>query len=397
MTGCAGTRPGVETGRRLTARMARVAVLHNTLDLRGGADAVCVHTCNALAERHDVTLFTISTSSPETVAEQFDLTLNVRVADPPGADAIAGGFARVAPHTGPQLAARSVLLGAFFRRHADEFDVAVSTANEFSLPLPSVQYVHFPQFNLRHTGAGDGGRLNALWSRLAAPTPGDSEAMRLLANSSWTADVVDDIYGHRPAVCHPPVDPIEGKPWTDREPGIVVLGRVAPDKRTLEAIKAVDGLREAGYDVSCTVVGSAPSAYRNYVDRVRAAALRRPYVTLETDVSRARIRELLGGHRYGLNAKPNEHFGMAVAEYVAAGMLAFAPESGGQVDVLDGDERNLFGDVAEAVELIGEAIETERQPTRPRDRFGRGRFAAEIRRHVDAVLAERGRTEPTVN
>ncbi|MEF8799901.1 MAG: glycosyltransferase [Halolamina sp.] len=367
--------------------MARIAVLHNTLDFRGGADAVCVHTCAALAESHDVTLFTVSQSNPAAVAAQFDVDLDVQVAAPPGATAIATGFSILAPAMGPQLAARSVLLSAFFRRHADAFDLAVSTANELSLPLPSVQYVHFPQFNLERTDAGDSGRLDGLWSHLAAPTGPELERnVCLLANSSWTADVVADIYGHRPAVCHPPVDPIEGKPWEEREPGIVVLGRIAPDKRTLDAIHVVDGLQEAGYDVSCTIVGSAPSAYRNYVSRVRTAVSERPYVSLETDVSRQRIRNLLGRNRYGLNAKPDEHFGMAVAEYVAAGMFALAPDEGGQVDVLDGDETHLFSDIDEATALLGAAIDADRRPTRPRNRFGRERFADEIRAHVAAVL-----------
>jgi glycosyltransferase involved in cell wall biosynthesis len=369
--------------------MARIAVLHNTLDFRGGADAVCVHTCAALADVHDVTLFTVSTATPDAVAAQFDVDLDVQVAAPAGATAIATAFSTLAPYTGPQLAARSIFLRAYFWRHADEFDLAVSTANELSLPLRSVQYVHFPQFNLDRTSAGAQGRLDDLWSRLAAPSQADLETdVRLLANSSWTADVVTKIYGHQPKVCHPPVDPIEGKPWEDREPGVVVLGRIAPDKRTLEAIRVVDGLRASGYDVSCTVVGSAPSAYRHYVARVREAVRERPSVSLETDVSRERIRELLGRNRYGLNAKPEEHFGMAVAEYVAAGMLAFAPDEGGQVDVLDGDGSQLFSDVDEAISLLSEAIDAGRRPTRPQHRFGPERFAEEIRDHVAIMLTE---------
>jgi glycosyltransferase involved in cell wall biosynthesis len=367
--------------------MARVAVLHNTLDFRGGADAVSVHTCAALADVYDVTLFTVSAASPEAVAAQFDVALDVRVAEPPGAGAIASGLAKLAPATGPQLAARSVLLRAFFQRHAPEFDVAVSTANELSLPLPSVQYIHFPQFNLDRTTAGEHGRLDGLWSRLAAPTSTDLKNARLLANSTWTADVVAEIYGKKPTVCHPPVDAIEGEPWAERESGIVVLGRIAPDKQTLDAIRVVDGLRKDGYDVTCTIVGSAPPAYREYVSRVRAAAAERSYVSLETDVSRERVHELLGRNRYGLNTKPGEHFGMAVAEYVAAGMLAFAPAEGGQVDVLDGDERYLFDDVSEAVTLLAEAIDAERTPMFSRDRFGRERFAEAMRAHVGAVLS----------
>jgi glycosyltransferase involved in cell wall biosynthesis len=399
---------GFKCRRAPTPGMARVAVLHNTLDFWGGADAVCVHACAALAAAHDVTLFTVSRADPASVAAQFDVDLDVRVAAPPAADAVAEAFAAATPHVGPQLAARSVLLRAFFRRRAGDYDAAVSTANELSLPLPSVQYVHFPQFHLDRTAAADAGRLNAAWSRLAAPDPvgdtgagastreadapargdgGGGPAVQYLANSAWTAGVFEEIYGRRPAVCHPPVDPIDGQPWADRDDRVVVLGRIAPDKRTLDAIRVVDALRDRGHDVDCTVVGSAPAAYRDYVADVTAAASRRPYVTVETDASRARVEELLGGSRYGLNAKPGEHFGMAVAEYVAAGMLAFAPDDGGQVDVLGGDDRKLFDGPAEAADLLAAAIETGREPSLPRDRFGSGRFAAALRRRVDDALA----------
>jgi len=388
--------------------MARVAVFHNTLDFRGGADVVCLEACAALAAEHDVTLYTVSRTDPSELAARFDVPFDATVVQPPGARALAGALATLGSTIGPQLAARTALLRAFFQGHADAYDAALSTANEVSLPVPSVQYVHFPQFHLDRTSEADAGRIDWLWSRLAAPTLGrtsdDSregrtrperttrpnrtqpERTRLLANSSWTADVVADVYGDRPTVCHPPVDPIPGRDWADREHGVLVLGRIAPDKRVLDAIGVVDALRDRGYDLACHVVGSAPPAYREYVRRVERASATREYVTLETDVDRERVLECLGRYRYGLNMKPREHFGMAVAEYVAAGMLPFAPDDGGQVDVLAGDDRLLFADDDGAVARIADAIDADRRPFLPRDRFERDRFAAEIREHLADIL-----------
>lgn len=367
--------------------MARVAVFHNTLDFRGGADAVCVQTCAALARDHEVTLFTASTADPGAVAERFDVGFDARVVQPPGGRALAAGLGALGPCVGPQLAARTTLLRSFLLRHVDAYDIVVSTANELSLPLPSVQYVHFPQFRLRRTDAAEAGRLNPLWSRLAAPgRDGLADRVRLLSNSAWTAGVVEEVYGTRPTVCHPPVDTVDGRPWADRVDGVLVLGRIAPDKRTLDAFEVVDRLRDRGHDLSCHVVGSAPPSYRTYVRRVRRAAAARPYATLETDVTRERVDEMLGRYRYGLNTKPREHFGMAVAEYVAAGMLPFAPAEGGQADVLAGDQRLLFDGIGEAVDRLAAAIEDDLRPFLPRDRFGRDRFAAEMREHVAATL-----------
>lgn len=371
--------------------MARIAVLHNTLDFHGGADAVCLAVCEALQRDHDITLFTISETTPAALADRFEVALSdVRVRMPPAAGAVAGALSGAAPWIGPQLAFRSVLLERFFRSSAAAFDLAVSTANELSPSLPSVQYIHYPQFHLHRLASDDSGRLNRLWSRLAGPSRSTiaREDTTLLANSSWTADVVADVYGTRPAVLHPPVDPIPCElAWEKREDGLVAVGRLAPDKRLLDAIAVVDAVRDRGYDPHLHVVGAAPRAYRRYAERVAAAADDRSYVSLEHDVTRTRLRQLLCTHKYGLSMKENEHFGIVVAEYVAAGMVAFAPASGGQQDVLRNRHDRLFDSFDEAVSLITHAMAADEPPELRPDRFGREQFQTSLRRCIDRLRA----------
>lgn len=374
--------------------VARVAVAHNTLDLRGGADAVCLHACEALARDHEVTLLTLSHPPLSELDALFDTdAAGVATLTPPGSRALGRAFAAAARRVGPQLPARSVLLDRLLARRRGEFDLVVSTANEFAVAGPSVQYVHYPQF--RATGDGEGGLGDRLWSWLAVPDGLPADA-RLLANSSYTASAVERRYGRRPSVLHPPVDPVEGGPeWADREDGVVILGRLAPDKRTLTALEIVDRARERGADLSVHVVGTAAPAYRGYADRVTAAVAERPYASLHRDATRERLEELLVSNRYGLSAKPGEHFGMAVAEYVAAGMVAFAPDSGGQRDVLDGDPDRLYGSPAEAARLLAAAAERGDRPRRPRDRFRRERFHDRLRAVVRERLPEPARRRHT--
>ena len=373
--------------------MARVAVLHNTLDFQGGADVVCLSACAALQRDHDVTLYTISETDPGGLAERFDVTLDATALDvrmPAGATLAARALSAATPAVGAQLAFRSVLLRHAFRRSDAQYDLVVSTANELALPTPSVQYVHYPQFGAHRLPAGEKAVGNRVWSRLAAPDRDalGSEMVTSLANSAWTADVVKRVYGVRPDVLHPPVDPIDGAlPWGERVDGIVVVGRLAPDKRILEAIRVVDGVRERGPNLQLRIVGAAPRAYHKYARRVESAAAERPYVSVERDAPRARLEELLCTHKYGLNLKPEEHFGMSVAEYVAAGMVAFAPDSGGQREVLGGRENRLFGSVPEAIDLVSTAADADDPPALPRDRFGSERFQAGIRRAVARTLS----------
>lgn len=368
--------------------MAQVAVVHNTLDFQGGADAVCLATCEAILRDHEVTLFTISKTDPSVLADRFDADVtDLDVQTPPLNPWIARTFALLGPRIGAQLAFRSVLVSRYFRAAASEFDLAVSTANEMALPEPSVQYVHDPQYHLSRLDGTSQRRLNTLWSWIGSPNAETLRNATVLANSAYTADRVAKMYGVRPEVLHPPVDSIpSGAPWEQREQGIVVVGRIAPDKQVLEAIEIVDRLRDRGTDIHLHIVGSAPPTYRSYGTTVETKAKNRAYVTVERNVSRDRLEALLGSHRYGLNLKRDEHFGMSVAEYVTAGMVPFAPDSGGQREILDDRADRLFDSIAGAVDRIETAIETETRPSLPRDRFGRDRFKNEMRAHVNTTL-----------
>lgn len=389
--------------------MAQIAVLHNTFDFQGGADVVCLHTCAALCRDHDVTVFTISETSLAELAAYFAVDLPVEpasetdtatasqadeadgslaVRSPSAATPFARVLSTAAPWIGPQLAARSAALARYARPRLGEFDLAVSTTNELALPIPSLQYIHVPQFHQAAVPGVEPDRLTRLWSALAAPskTEGYEARTTLLANSSWTADVTRSIYGRQPTVLHPPVDPIPGQPWSQRENGVVFVGRLAPDKRVLAAIDIVDRARDRGVDLHLHVVGSAPRAYRRYAERVAAAAAERPFVQLERDAPRERLEELLGSHRFGLTAKPHEHFGMSLAEYVAAGMVAFAPDSGGQRDVLNHRKDRLYDSPEEAATLLSRAVSDAETPRQDPDRFASDRFRNAVREHADRLL-----------
>jgi hypothetical protein len=68
-------------------------------------------------------------------------------------------------------------------------------------------------------------------------------------------------------------------------------------------------------------------------------------------------------------------------------MVAFAPDSGGQREILDERTDRLFESVDEAVDLLSAAIEADDRPTLPRDRFASRRFRESVRRIVNRAVA----------
>ena len=76
------------------------------------------------------------------------------------------------------------------------------------------------------------------------------------------------------------------------------------------------------------------------------------WIFLEENLSREELVRLVSMHRYGIHGMTEEHFGIAVAELMRVGCLVFIPRGGGQVEIVEGDERLLYATAEEAAEKI---------------------------------------------
>jgi hypothetical protein len=138
------------------------------------------------------------------------------------------------------------------------------------------------------------------------------------------------------------------------------------------------------------LVGTAED--RDYYRRIARRA-RDEGAMLHENLSRAELLALLARQRYGIHGMPEEHFGMAPAEMVAAGCIVWVPASGGQVEIV-GDPRLTYGSVEEAIATILRVLRAPAEQAALRahlaalaPRFSTERFIREIR----SVVAEAGR------
>jgi glycosyltransferase involved in cell wall biosynthesis len=378
--------------------MARIAVYQPTFG-RGGAEAVCLNVLATLQEDHDLTLLTLADPDLAELDDYFGTGVStpvpVRRLGP--AEGVLVRSHRGLSGLGGLGRLHASVHGRLVRRVAPEYDLLVSTFGEFALDHPSVQYVHFPVFN-RHRlpGAGTRGPLRRLYDHACDLVSGHRRRVptdaTLLANSEWTADTVRTVHGLRPQTLYPPVDTsgFEPRPWAEREPGIVAVGRVAPQKRTHVVVEIANQLARAGYDLPLRVVG--PVGDRQYYRRLRERA--GDTVRFEGAVDRGRLLDLLSTYRYGLHGTRNEHFGIAVAEFVAGGAVPLVHDSGGQREVVTHPALRYDG-VDDAVRKLAHVDDDDGHRRRVRaalpdvtERFGRERFRAAFR----AVVSERLRT-----
>ncbi|WP_115864963.1 glycosyltransferase family 4 protein [Halorussus litoreus] len=382
--------------------MGEIAVVHMNLMSKGGGEAVAMNVIEALQTDHDVTLLTLTHPDLDELDDYFDTDVD--------ADALT---VERAGHLAPWLNRRfglkyyvlqNALLGRYARRRRDDFDLLVSTINELGLGPDAVQYVHFPfdwtvgldeREHIFHPTVEEDSLYERLATQAAAVDREEIHQNALLANSAWTADVVEDAYGVRPQVLHPPVDTreFEDRAWADREDGIVTVGRIERSKRIVELIEITAGVRERGQDTHLHVVG--PTVDEAYRAEVEGMAADREYVHLEGELPREELVERICNHRYGIHGKEYEHFGMAVAELAAGGAIPFVPDEGGQHAIVNDRERLLYGSVGDAADKIvavmaDPALQRDlRRPFGPqaiRRRFGRRRFQRQIRGIVAEAL-----------
>lgn len=385
----------------------KIAVIHVKFTTKGGAEVVCMTVLEALQNDFDVTLISLDKPDLEELNAFCGTEVqNIKVRAPryvtPAINrSIAALNGLTDGNLGPQLPLKAAVLNRLVNRYVAEFDLVVSTSDEFNFPTPSVQYVHFPQFN--HSKQSSVPQLNShfgtLYDRfcsiLAGVTEESIRGSRILTNSSWTGRVIEDIYNMTPEVVYPPVstDEFNGRPWEERESGFVAIGRIAPDKNILEMIETIKEVRAGGHDVHIHLIGPSAEHNQYYQRRVERAVAQNDFVILEGELEREELVSLVCTHRYGIHGKRNEHFGMTVAEMVAGGVIPFVPDGGGQVDIVKHHDELIYHDSNEAIDKIDSVLtdpilqrELREDLQDVRHRFSRERFQRAIRNAVIEAL-----------
>ncbi|KAK8130742.1 hypothetical protein PG999_003122 [Apiospora kogelbergensis] len=240
--------------------------------------------------------------------------------------------------------------------------------------MPTGAYVHYPTISTdmldsldptkavgdKGVNAGQGvgfrGQAKMFYWKLFAATYSwmGASVDVVMTNSTWTQDHIQKLWGprrqnrkqnHPIAVVYPPcavselAAQIEVDPKSEkrREKVLLYIAQFRPEKNHTLILDAfaefVNSKSEASKDAKLVLVGSVrddSDSKRVYQLRLLVNELQiKDRVTFQLDASWPDILMWLSRASVGVNGMWNEHFGIGVVEYQAAGLIAVVHDSGG--------------------------------------------------------------------
>jgi glycosyltransferase involved in cell wall biosynthesis len=247
---------------------------------------------------------------------------------------------------------------------AGSYDAVVSVNNEIDAGIPAIQYIHFPsalwprpEEDLRwyHRWVPLLKMYYRLADRIGRVSSERVAGNLTLANSDWTGRAFRALYGTAARTLYPPVVAAASQvPWDERENGFVCVGRISPEKRIETVVEILRRVRARGHDVRLHLAGTA--SRDRYSRRILGLLAQEPWARFHENLSREELGRLAAARRYGIHGMEAEHFGMAPAELAAAGCIVFVPDGGGQVEIVEGDDRLTFRGVDDAAAKIDRVL-----------------------------------------
>lgn len=379
----------------------RMAIVHPGLSAGGGSQACAVWLAMAATPDFRVTLI----SSSEIDLERLDWFYGTGLKDreiatlsvPPAK--WARGFD----------ALRGFRLERYCREHASDYDVLVSAYNVMDFGKPGVQLIADLSFDDRlrrkfdaappgfkrifYRGSVFRSAYMALGTLLAGRSRARWEENLTISNSHWTRAVLERELSVGSEVIYPPVaSRFPDVPWSTREDGFLVVGRIEPEKRLESVLSILAGVRARGFDVHLHILGTARD--RSYSRDIEAQCRDLgSWAVMEGLLGGEEKKAFIAAHKYGISGRSHEPFGIAVAEMVHAGCVVWVPDGGGQVEVIR-NRALIFDSEEEAAEKIATVLgsvraqeELSRKLMSRAPEFSEARFMEETRRLLDRWLS----------
>ena len=335
----------------------KIAIIHSFFEEAGGGEKLALEMRRALRELgHEADLYTayVDENVWRVLSDGMrDATRPIVLGEP--------RLARLLRRSGRFFYYRRLVtvdeLARPVRRLRKNYDIIIETQSNMPLRWADVIYIHYPAIAGFMTAQSQrkGVTWNVYnwlvarkaWSMVDSTRP-------IMTNSTWTAEHVRSIYGNeRVYVVHPPVNVEELSSLAERtKRGKIALtvSRIAPEKRLPQLVEVARLVPEVEFYLA-EAMGPASGPVIQELKR-KSEGLSNFH--LETDVPRRRIIELMSQASIYLHPPFAEHFGIAIAEAAAAGLVPVVyRDGGGWTDIASRVDQGLgYTSVEEAAHIV---------------------------------------------
>lgn len=234
-----------------------------------------------------------------------------------------------------------------------------------------------------------------------------------MVNSSWTLNHINNLWKipNRTHILFPPCNTtmLQKLPLRPRDTVVISIGQFRPEKDHMLQIEAFNKfLNEYPQwkgKVKLIMIGSS----RNKEDAQRVENLKnrliqlniQGFVELKVNIPFVELQEWLGKATVGLHTMWNEHFGIGVVEFMAAGVIPLAHNSGGpKLDIVVNYNGQLTGFLAASVEDYAKQLAhifsmsedqqfaIQKNARASATRFSDEQFASDFKKYIQPVLTK---------
>ena len=228
-------------------------------------------------------------------------------------------------------------------------DIIFNTSGDVLSGLADIIYFHFPsslRTDIYYSGIRGllkiSGYIYSFFNRLVTPIS-LKRVKLILANSSFTAMLVEKMLFRRPIIVYPPVN-LNGLknnplPREERDTYILMVSRLSYEKQPEKAILVAKILKQLGLTRYRVVLAGAIGKYSKIVmKRLMEYADKygvEDYLDIRVNPSREELIELYRKAMLYVHPTEREHFGISIVEAMAAGTPVIVPiNSGSWTDIL---------------------------------------------------------------
>ena len=295
------------------------------------------------------------------------------------------------------------------KRLAAKADICISAANVIDFGRPAHHFINMLS-GVDHAFTAHSGIIRPktsvkrfLVDEVIRPIVGMRSKRRIFAdgrerfysNSKYVHDRLTAFYGDfHDTIFYPPTtyEPEDSGETPPRDPmRVICLGRISPQKRITDIIDIVERSRAlSGKDIKLTVAG--PCGNGEYATRIRQIVEARAWITLVDGVFGRAKDDLLRSGRFAVHARRDEEFGIAVTEYLKAGLIPVVPDEGGSCEVVDRPELSYSTNedaAAKLARLVSDGAFSETMQRHCQSRaleFSRGKFEERQNAILEKIL-----------